>query len=95
MSSEMLTELIPASTKDGSMRDNVIPFVVRPSVRMVGMEDSSRVRSSRSCRSKGSPPVRRTLSTPRDANSRVRRNSSDDVRCVGGGRDGGVVSGMQ
>lgn len=76
MSREMLTELRPASSNDGSERERVRAFVVRAMVRTGESVESCRMIETRSGRSRGSPPVRRILVTPRETKTRERRRNS-------------------
>lgn len=60
---------LPAACKAASLRERVSPFVVSPTDSMPGSERMPAVRSTRSRRSVGSPPVSRTFRTPALAKS--------------------------
>mmetsp|Transcript_48773 Transcript_48773/g.136488 ORF Transcript_48773/g.136488 Transcript_48773/m.136488 type:complete len:265 (-) Transcript_48773:321-1115(-) len=74
----------PAARSCGKNRDSRTPFVVIPRDNGSGRPALSSPRSStmraKSPRTVGSPPVSRTLRTPRPTNKRTRRRNSSAVR---------------
>lgn len=90
----MLTCVMPAATRSGKFRDKVTPFVVIP-ICSKPSSFSWPTKSTRSFRSRGSPPVNRILSTPFWTNQLARRTTSSFDNKWDCGCNGTPFSGMQ
>ncbi len=95
VSRETVTRWSPATRNAEAWRGSNTALVVRARSDTPGTPASRRTRSGRSCRNSGSPPVRRSLSTPNAQNTRVRRSSSSNVRMEERGSQTYSSSGMQ
>ena len=71
-----VTRSTPASASSSARRGRSIPFVVRARSRIPGISRSISTKRVRSLRIRGSPPVSRIFSTPRETNTRARRVTS-------------------
>ena len=69
----MFTRERPARLSSSAIFGSSTPFVVIDTFSMPGVRAISRTRSATPLRTSGSPPVRRTLLTPRPAATRTTR----------------------
>ena len=85
-SSDTVTRLSPASARPAARSVSSEPLVVSAMSSMPGVWATWRTSTSRSRRSSGSPPVRRTLVTPSSAKTRISRPSSSKLSSSERGR---------
>ena len=85
----------PAARSAEAWSASRMPLVVRARSRSAALPASIATRSGRSVRSRGSPPVIRTLSVPSAAKTSTRRSISSKVRMSSRGSQTYSASGMQ
>ena len=97
VSSETLTRLTPQSASSAAKRRSWLPLVVSVSslsAPVARWRDMARKKVMIPLRTRGSPPVIRSFSTPRPTKAEQRRSSSSSVRSSALGRNS-MCSDMQ